>query len=325
VTKATRASFLAASLPLALATGFLILVRLTYGPRALLLAFQDLGFGPFQVLLLPASVFAARQALSLAGWRKLSPRERRCWTSILAALLLGVFLMSWRDARRAPSPPYARKDAQEVDTVHALRRSVLAASDPRTRADSLRDQFVALPSTQGFSSASDFVENASALGWYALALNILAFSYAVALFIYLVFRSVHPPPASTTTKRLNNLVLAVAALTLWFPLRVFSEWFNNFYSLDLTEFRALLPILLALISSIGLLARIARPETFEKWWKITTTIVGLIIGLAAYWNPEALFPLAAFTFNLDLLTWAFSVLVGGVGLFGLAKTIAALP
>lgn len=328
----SRVDLLAFGIPFGLAAGFSVTVATLVGKQALLLAFQDLGFTPFQVLCLPISVLCFRRAVTDQGWKKLSPKSRGLWKGTLALLLLGVVLASWVDIRRAPVVPYAIGDPQEARAhtkrVAELRDEVMASDDWKAKAggEGLRPQFEQTVTAQGFESAGDFIAEANALGWYALLLNIVGFAYAATVFLYLVFR-VSSPEARTAKfpQRLNNLVVAVATLILWLPLRVFSEWSNNFFKLDLSSFQALLPITAAMVAAVVLLSMIARPESFAKWWKIVTTALGLLVGLVFGLNLDALFFVARILANLEPLMWCFTAFILAISMFAFVKGIEKLP
>ncbi len=310
------------------------LVYLSAGADAFRLSLLDLGFSVFLTTFFPVSVACFANAARSAAFLRLRARERGFWCFGLLALWMAVAWTTCGDAYSRSIPPYffkgpkAEIEAEVGREIEVRQKIYMAPAEERAGARSkLSGEISKLKrSTDYSSSPKDYFAAVSLVAYYSLFINFVGFAYAAVFFLYVIFLAQGKDTAiRSSSQRINALVLAFGALLFWFPLRLFSEWHNGFYSFDgLFKFHVALPIFAAVLVVLPLLVLITRPQNLERFLKITTTLVPGLASVLLWWQEEYLFAATRFLSQAHLFIWVFSLAIVFTGLWALAKAIGKL-
>lgn len=134
----------------------------------------------------------------------------------------------------------------------------------------------------------DIVKRGSIAVYTHIALNFLAVGTALLLFLTIfAILMVMPPGERTSFFRL--LLVPTVLLIVWFPIRLYAEWYLEFERSDYClDFQALVILaLMAFLGAIGLLV-LANPGSAETWLTVVGTIASAVATALAYLRPQSL-------------------------------------
>lgn len=319
-----------------LAAGFPALVAYRAGLDSLRLAFMDLAFSVFTLTFLPVAASCFVLAFRFEAFRRLPVSQRRAWWWAYAGLLVFVAVAAVGDAYSRSVPHYFYRGtraelAAEAGREIALREQIYTApaeSRDATR-EALEKEIDGLQRSRLFEGAGRqeaYFAAVSAVAWYALVINFVGFAFAASVLWYLSFLALGKDPSlRSSPSRTNALIIGFGSLLFWLPLRLFSEWHNNFYSFEeLRRFQVLLPIAAAILVSILMLVLITKPGDFARFVKITSTLVPALVTALLWWQQDHLFMISSFLANAGLFHWLFTLLILFAGIGTLAIGVRAL-
>jgi hypothetical protein len=302
----------------------------------------------FVPALLPWIVAIAAAILVPDLRENFSPDVRRVFRTIFTALTAVAFLLiAIPDLRRGPLEPYAlRSVAAAAKADYEEREKVRASHEkyedepPVTKDDvakmnvTLRiasrtavKEYMAAAKAQ-FTGLGDFIERGSFSAWTKFAINCVVaitipFYFAFLLAIGYSLTIDQPGKFS-----LEALLIALSLLILWFPVRLYTEWYLHFFTLSyLTNFPAFFILLAVAILSLFWVVFIMKPG------RAAVTIPALVsafttgFGVVSVFKPEVLWWLArvfermAFEYAVALL--AISIACTAVVVSGVMRRRAA--
>lgn len=140
----------------------------------------------------------------------------------------------------------------------------------------------------------DFWQQSSASAWWSALLNVtgilLIGAWAVTLLVVVLRLDI------VADKARADLVIAfcaaLAAAAIWFYLKIYSEWYINFFAVPASS---LPPLVIALTAAVLLsvaavfLQNAGKPLT---WFARIAALAGVATGVAAYWKPALMRTLA---------------------------------
>jgi hypothetical protein len=252
---------------------------------------NDPAFNVFVPLIMPlaAAVFAA--AIDLKPFRDLSSGRR------LASLLVGLglaaitFMAVLDTVHHDLLEPFLFEESEQAlaqersirGEVRSLRKDGASQDRVETvRSEGVSDYQQRFP---GFGSVAALKERGSVSAWLALALNGLAGAVVVTVFWYLwnlvVFRRQFDHPSH------EWIPLVVGLLVLWFPIRLYSEWYIGFYSLArMKDYPVFVFLFVVAIAGYAFCVfRLARSFGVKVFSVVGTGLLGLF-GIGAKVQPE---------------------------------------
>lgn len=201
-------------------------------------------FVVFLMFIMPLAVGLFASTADLGPWLELSVAAKvLSGLSGLLALVLISFSIS-EDLKRAPVEPfllrpYADPLKREVKIRKALleaREAVKAAKpDERRKAvesfEEKRAKHVEAYAAQvpALGNLKGLVQRGSICAFIRALLNTLVAAFVALFFLYLIHLVLFD---STFQAEMSNpLILIIGLLALWFPVRLYDEWYLGFYSL----------------------------------------------------------------------------------------------
>jgi hypothetical protein len=271
-------------------------------------------FSIFMPLLFPLAVAVFFTACDISPLWRATRLTRVFLLSALGVFIIFVIISAVSDSRRPlPLAPYMVKDSTAASALEVRLRKQLY--DPHNRdfrtqekglklAREERQSYVeAFPT---FKSFSDQIARGSSTSWITLALNILAFSFVA---FYLWYLGMLVLLQSPSPRAVNDLVLVYALLVLWLPIRLYSEWYANFYVVDLSTFGAYAVSILAAVIALILLVGVIKPNAATKIFSISSTIVVAVTGAIGKVKPEWLWDIANTIEHIQPVLFLFGTLI----------------
>jgi hypothetical protein len=135
---------------------------------------------------------------------------------------------------------------------------------------------------------SHYFERANWASHTTVLLNLLGV-ILVLLFFYHIFTHLH---VRMTNNNWNRLVLVAVLMGLWFPLRVYSNWYENHHvrpddPADLKHYYGFIMFLLIWIAAIILLVVIRAPKMVLKWVVGAQAALGTVFAFVVIYAPAA--------------------------------------
>jgi len=310
---------------------------------------NDPGFTVFLPLILPFAfgVFVAN--VDLKPLERLSRAKRSLILGVLVLLVALALMVSVVDLNGQVSSPVRYKNAVEVlKHETALRQrvkdkvdEVRKASTEKVRAakalilattiHDVRDEY--LSKWPRINSLSALVEVGAPAAWVAFILNVLAALFAATFFWYcwvlVQFRR------DWTATQYDWLLLAVGLWMGWFPLRLYSEWYLNFYSMQGMASYGVFGLLVgvAVLAYLFVAFRVASRLNVKIFATVATALIGVVttIGrLAPEWLEGIAWVVEGWDFRLYvvlllLTALALSSMVWSLLELGAANAAEARP
>lgn len=277
---------------------------------------NDPGFTVFLALVLPFAAGILAVKLDLKPLRRFSKVRRRLSVAVLL-LLIGLALMvAFLDLndqmsspiRYAPSEPVLLHETNLRDGVREAVALVETATEDE-RAARKRELDVSIKSAREaylaewpkIDSLSSLIAFGSAAAFVAFGLNVFAGLFAAVLFWYcwllVQFRS------DWRSRSYDWMLLTVGLMMVWFPLRLYSEWYLHFFSLQgmarYPSFQFLVGV--ALIVYCFVAFQVAARLSIKIFAAVATGLVGLLTTLgklAPEWVEGLAWTLEAWDFRL---------------------------
>lgn len=277
---------------------------------------NDPGFTVFLALVLPFAVGILAVKLDLKPLRRFSKAKRWVSTAVLLVLMgVGLMIVALDLNEQASSPirydssaPVLDYENERRDNVReAVARVEAATEDEReTRRrelaasiESARKEY--LETWPRIDSLSSLIAFGSPAAFVALGLNAFAALFAAVLFWYcwllVQFRS------DWRSESFDWLLLMVGLMMVWFPLRLYSEWYLHFFSLQgmagYPVFQFL--VVVALLAYLFVAFRVAARLSIKIFTALATGLIGLLTALANLapeWIEELAWALEGWNFQL---------------------------
>jgi len=266
---------------------------------------NELAFTVYLPFIFPLAVAVFFTAFDPGFLRRAARSTQALLLLALVAFVL-IIALAVIDGSRRPLclAPYMLQDSKAAATMQQQLRSALYSphdSDFRTNDQGLKlassERQTYLQKYPPFRSFSDQAQRGSITSWVALALNLISTEFAIFYLWYLgalvVLRARAKPAA------VNDLVLVFALLVLWLPLRLYSDWYANFYDLDLEHFGGFIVSVPAAFIAIVLLVGLIRPNASTRVFSVSSTILVALMGAIAKIKPEWLWDIGNAIEHLD--------------------------
>lgn len=267
----------------------------------------------FVPALLPWVVAIAAAILVPDIGEHFSPDVRRMFRTVFLVLAaVALFLIVVPDLRRAPVEPYVLKnvrlaasidererskvrDAHEVfeqqppvgeDEVKAMRRKLRTASR-----GAVTDYTAAARAR--FAGLGDFIDRGSFSGWTKFLINIVVAIVVSFYFSFLLSIGYSLMIDQRVKFNLEALLIAMSLLILWFPMRLYTEWYLHFFTLSyLTDFPAFFVLLVVAILSLLWVVFIMKPGRAAVTIPTLITAFTSAFGVVSVFEPEVLWAIA---------------------------------
>ena len=308
-----RATFL---VTVTLAAVYPLLCFLIVGSEGLRWLRNNPAYAFFVVIVEPCAVASFAVAFDLRIVRGLSVTKRRWMAAFLVAALGLVVINVIDDARQEPIPPLhvsqplellrldteLRRDLpeQRTETTHQASESARRLYNERVRA------------RVDTSSGVAVLRGSNILGWTAMVQNLLTTAFALVVFAYLI---VLANVAQRATPEREAMVTVCLLLLLWFPMRLYSEWYENYYSLAyMQDYAAFVALAILAVVALMLLVYVVKPGAPLKVFAATHMAILVGAGVAAAFKPGAVGYLAEAFERLTLPTLIAVWVAMGAGL-----------
>lgn len=251
---------------------------------------------------------------------------------VALGIVFGMFaalavMLTIADMKIGPLEPYMlRKDtALDYDIamrgkIHTLFRRIHMDKLAESEKQSAVGELVALQRTamteyselaRGFTSWRDFRERGSRTAWAQVFVNLAVAAGVAALFAWVilaVFDSIGQKVQSPTA---NATMAAIGLLMLWFPLRLYSEWYTGFYTFgSLREYWTFW--LLSFVGVVGMLlsAILLHPAALYVSVGAFVSALLLVFGMTAKLKPRALGYAAVVFEEMPLVPFVATLVLG---------------
>lgn len=225
-------------------------------------------------------------------------------TLMLAVFLLAATVVVFQDAigNHSIQPPAYFRSVDAIATDVSIRSALPKPSDeifrlaregtsPHQGVDAANRYAQRHPS---WRTPTEFVRNASAAAWMMVATNVVAAIFASGLLWYtLVLVLTRTNPLMPHSR--NTIALVYSLALLWFPLRLYAEWYTNYYGLrHLRRYDALLVLaILALFGLVALAVALKPEEPLPQAFALVQLMGAGLVGVASIWKPEVIAKVAA--------------------------------
>ncbi len=224
------------------------------------------------------------------------------------ALLRGADAMRADVLTRAPlRDSYARLLDQKFANDEAKNNAWIAWEARRaTAAQSYGTRF------RGFATITDLLHRGSAVALVKLVLNTVVAVNLALLFAALVGAMIILYGAPKERLNTEALLVAYSLACLWFPMRLYSEWYDGYYSLArLRSYPAFWVLAFIALLSLALLVYILKPGRLGLTIPSMAAAFGILFSGLGAMKPAVLWYLGSVieTFNLALLFVVAVILV----------------
>lgn len=217
---------------------------------------NNLSFSVFLLIPYPLAVGVFASTFRVKDFAQLPARLKVPFAGVLILLLSLALVTVIQDALKKESTiaPYELRDASGA---LELERRMRAAVQAKIKSGAgARAEYVADPRVRYFSSLQDLWARGSVATKWAKVLHWMGSWFGVIFFWYLLVvvgstRKTHPGK--------DRLILSFALLITWFPMRMYSEWYINFYVLDLRSYQPFIIFSALAISGLVLVAVLLKP------------------------------------------------------------------
>lgn len=287
---------------------------------------NDIAFTVFLLWLFPLVVGLVTTSVLPGVRRLLAPKSRRIVDGLSIILVMAALTVGVVDVWRADD------DAKPIAAEPALLRIPEAMTFDATARGPLRMRYAALLEQRflneeaenqawidweaerarvaneyrqkypGFSGLSDALGRASMTAYVKFALNLFVAVVLALLFAALVGAIVLLHRAPTTKLNTEALLVACSLACLWFPMRLYSEWYNGYYSLErLRTYPAFWVLVLVALLSLALLIYILKPGRVALTIPSMAAAFGIVFTAVGALEPSVLWYLGAVVETFDVL------------------------
>jgi len=293
---------------------------------------NDLAFSVFGLWVLPLLFGLVVSSIVPSIYRALEGRDRKMFLIAAIALIVCGLVVAVTDLDRkmqlnsdeaipALAEPVMFAAADPVALDAASRRvlraglaALIAAPTPEARAAwetqrlaVIRAYGAAFP---GFAGFRDFWARGNAVAKSKFGINVIASVTMAVLFACLLAAVWIAQKRPQTKLNRDSFIVACSLAILWFPLRLYTEWYVRYYSLaDLFAYPAFW--LLAIVATISLIAVVAVMKP-RKMSVVIPAIGAILSGIATavgYIQPDALLAVTAIVEAFTLPLFAVLVVV----------------
>lgn len=297
---------------------------------------NDIAFTVFVLWIFPLITGLLATSLLPGVWHYSTPAIRRALLPVGGLLVIASVIVVHGDISRVdnddlivPPEPVVVRGTQAVLLDDELRKPLRDAyrevlervrylkEDEQALAwkeyEDLRKAHVAKyrAAVPGFSGIRDAAQRSSITAVVKLILNVM-----VAVTIALVFLCLTAAVAilyTQTRSRLNAeaLLVTYSLGCLWFPMRLYTEWYIGFYSFALDSYLAFWILAFVALIGLPLLVYVLKPGNVAVTIPSMAAAVGVIFSGIAWFKPHVLWYLGNIVekLNLALLFVAAVVLV----------------
>lgn len=293
---------------------------------------NDPAMTAFAVCMLPWIIAIGATILLPDLCENFTAHARQTCGRIFAGLtLVALFLIVLPDLRRSPVEPYVLKTVDAAATVEETQREIVRQKyteyerEPPTTKDDIAAMEVALRTTSrtavdaykveataGFSGLADFARRARFSGWTKLFINavsgvVVSFYFAVILTVgyTLLMGQRHP-------FNVEALLIAVSLFVLWFPMRLYTEWYLHFFTLSYLEnFAAFFVLMFVALLSLLWVVFIVKPSRAAVTIPTLASAFTAAFGLVTLFKPTMLWTLARAFEKMDF-EYVLAILAVGI-------------
>jgi len=281
------------------------------------------------IMAFAAYVFVA--ALDWSGLKEVWRLKKISFLVVFGGLWVCSIMFVSFDLERSPIEPFSRVwsgDAKDHPVVNEL-----AAREP-IRIAQLADksteevkplQYAARTTLEQavpvFTGFADLWKSGSPAAWIAYVVNLIAAITVGSFFGYLVLLLVFPNFLNKVKQA--SLVVVAGCIVLFFPLRLYSEWYLNFYSFDhISNYSVFWIFLVIAVLTVIMLALLnANRTTAQVLVSIVATVVSVVSGILAKWRPEVLTYVGHQIEKASPALLLVSLFVMGLGAYAIGKRL----
>jgi hypothetical protein len=247
-------------------------------------------------------------------------------------ILFGAFaalavMLTIADMKIGPLEPYMLREntALDYDTamrgkIHTLFRRIHMDELDENEQQSAAGELAALQRTamteygelaRGFASWSDFRKRGSRTAWAQVFVNLAVAVGVAALFAWVILAVYDSLGTKTPAPTANATIIAIGLLMLWFPLRLYSEWYTGFYTFrSLREYWTFW--FLAVVGVVGLLlsAILLRPDVLPIALSTFGSALLVVFGVLAKLKPRTLGYAAVVFEEMPLIPFVATMVLG---------------
>ncbi len=162
---------------------------------------------------------------------------------------------------------------------------------------------VAPESMLRFKDARDFIARASILAWADMVLTAAAGFAVVTLMVYLIYLRVAMRAQKLDRRVKDHVLLAYSILVAWFPFRIYSLWYDNYYSFSDAVVNGIIVAGVAAIFGVFLLLLLLKPGPVVSVLTAVPTVTSIAFGAIAKIDPQLLSPIGAAINSMSI--WIF--------------------
>jgi hypothetical protein len=207
-------------------------------------------------------------------------------------ILLGIFavviIINDTIDNSRPSAPYEFRGQQKENALKEeinLRKEAKAIleSTGHPRTEELLEQYK--KKVPPFDSIKDFLKRGSFAAYWIFFLKLISVLFLILFFWFLFFMIISKHFLST--QEFNGLLVCYSFLIGWFPLMLHSEWYFNFYNLNLLKYsNVVLPISFFSIVCLILLITIKKPYVSIAIVSLINVVATLTSGILVVFKSE---------------------------------------
>ena len=156
----------------------------------------------------------------------------------------------------------------------------------------------------GFRSVADVLNRGSAVACIKVLLNAIVGVVLALIFAALVGGVMIVVRAPSTPLNTEALLVGYSVACLWFPMRLYSEWYDEYYSLSrLRSYPAFWVLVLAALLALALLVYLLKPSRVAVTIPSMAAAFGIVFTAIGALKPAVLWYLGAVveTFNVAIL------------------------
>lgn len=303
------------------------------GQNAHRLLKNDPAFGFFTPLIFPLAmgVLAKTVAGNVAA---VAPRHLFWLAVIFAVFVVFAAMLIHADMKIGPLEPYMVRgdDALLYETeirakLHVLYREIHTGDLSPDQTQIATDEIKTLQRdaaarygelAAGFTSWRDLRDRGTGAARVQVFVNSIVATGCAALFAWLIIAAYRHDPnapkeiAEATAAVKASAMLCVGLLMLWFPLRLYSEWYTGFYTFrGLREYWTFWFLAVCALVGMLLIAILSREKAALPYGLAAFgTAVLVMFGVLAKLKPEALGYAAVVFEEMPLVPYLLTLIVG---------------
>ncbi|HVR40653.1 MAG TPA: hypothetical protein VMU84_16275 [Thermoanaerobaculia bacterium] len=301
---------------------------------------NDPAFGFFTPLVFPLAMGVLAKTAA-TGWPALSDRQQPALIGVFVVFALLATLLIHADMKIGPLEPYMLRsddalvhEAEVRGKLRTLYREIHTGDLPADQRKIATDEIGGLQRAAhersrelaaGFGSWRDLRKRGAGVAFAQVFVNCIVATGCAALFAWLLIAAYRALIATTPEKltdALRNEAIAIAAandanmlcvglLMLWFPLRLYSEWYTGFYTFrGLREYVTFWFLSVVAVVGVLLIAIILKPGALGLGMTAFGTTVMIVFGLFAKLKPELVGYAAVVFEEMPLVPYLLTLILG---------------